>query len=386
MTAGLQAASMALDYVRTTQGASSLSHLTALQRLAPADALVLDETAVRTLELFEGADGSVRSSLLGVLDATVTPMGARLLRQWLLRPLRDPAAIAARQEGVAALVDDPATRAALRRGLGRDRRPGAAHQPRHPGHGPRAGPGRPARVAPGASRPARSRVRAGRAAPRRGRRRRSTRSTRCARCWPRPWSTSPRSPSATAASSARAGARRCAPSWRTRARRATGSPASRSASARARGIAGLRVRFNRVFGYGIEVARAHVRTGAARVRSPPDLDHGRALRDRGAEGARGHRAGRRRAPPAAGVRAVRGRAPPGGGARARPPGHGAGRGRARRLRGPRGGGPSARARAPGGGRERRPRHRRWPPPGARGARRAGRSRPTMSPSTPRPAS
>jgi DNA mismatch repair protein MutS len=118
MTAGLQAGSMALDYVRTTQGASSLSHLTALQRLAPADALVLDETAVRTLELLEGADGTVRSSLLGALDTTVTSMGARLLRQWLLRPLRDPAAIAARQEGVAALVADPATRAALRRGLG----------------------------------------------------------------------------------------------------------------------------------------------------------------------------------------------------------------------------------------------------------------------------
>jgi DNA mismatch repair protein MutS len=63
MTAGLQAGSLALDYVRTTQGAASLTHLTALQRLAPADALVLDETAVRTLELLEGADGTVRPRL-----------------------------------------------------------------------------------------------------------------------------------------------------------------------------------------------------------------------------------------------------------------------------------------------------------------------------------
>jgi DNA mismatch repair protein MutS len=121
VTAGLQAASLALDYVRTTQGSSTLSHLTALQRLAPAEALVLDETAVRTLELFEGSDGSRPSSLLGALDATVTPMGARLLRQWLLRPLREPAAIAARQEAVAALVADPAARAGLRqelRGIG----------------------------------------------------------------------------------------------------------------------------------------------------------------------------------------------------------------------------------------------------------------------------
>jgi len=118
MTAGLQAASVALDYVRATQGASSLRHLTILQRLAPADAMALDETAVRTLELLEGADGHVRSSLLGVLDTTVTPMGARLLRQWLLRPLRNPEVIAARQDAVEALVEDPAARAALRRALG----------------------------------------------------------------------------------------------------------------------------------------------------------------------------------------------------------------------------------------------------------------------------
>jgi DNA mismatch repair protein MutS len=118
MTAGLQAASIALQYVRATQGASSLAHLTTPQRLVPADALALDETAVRTLELLEGADGSVRSSLLGVLDATVTPMGARLLRQWLLRPLRSPDAIATRQEAVAALIDDPGARATLRRSLG----------------------------------------------------------------------------------------------------------------------------------------------------------------------------------------------------------------------------------------------------------------------------
>src|SRR5262249_25430233 len=49
----------------------------------------------------------------------VRAMGARLLRQWLLRPLLDTTVIAARQDAVAALVDDPARRAALREGLGR---------------------------------------------------------------------------------------------------------------------------------------------------------------------------------------------------------------------------------------------------------------------------
>jgi DNA mismatch repair protein MutS len=118
MTAGLQAAAGALEYARSTQGASSLGHLTGLQRLAPSDALALDETAVRTLELMEGAGASPGSSLLEILDATVTPMGARLLRQWLLRPLLDLGAIADRQAAVETLVDDPAGRAALRRALG----------------------------------------------------------------------------------------------------------------------------------------------------------------------------------------------------------------------------------------------------------------------------
>jgi DNA mismatch repair protein MutS len=76
--------------------------------------MTLDATAVETLELLEARDGGRRGSLLGVIDATATPMGARLLAQWLLRPLLDPGAIAERQDAVACLVDAPATRAALR--------------------------------------------------------------------------------------------------------------------------------------------------------------------------------------------------------------------------------------------------------------------------------
>ena len=118
LTAGLAAAAGALAYVRATQG-DALSHFTGLQRLAPADAMILDATAVDTLELVESREGRARDSLLGVLDETETPMGARLLRQWLLRPLLDPAAIAGRQDAVAALVDDPARRAAIRALLAR---------------------------------------------------------------------------------------------------------------------------------------------------------------------------------------------------------------------------------------------------------------------------
>ena len=121
MSAGIQAAGAALAYVQETQG-ESLGHITRLQLLAPGDALMLDPTAVATLELFERAqDRSARGSMLAVLDRTVTPMGARTLRQWLLRPLVDVEGITRRQDAVAALVAEPARRAALRqelRGIG----------------------------------------------------------------------------------------------------------------------------------------------------------------------------------------------------------------------------------------------------------------------------
>ena len=112
LAAGLGAAAAALAYLRATQG-DALGHLTRLQRLTAADAMVLDETAVVTLELLSSSAGSVRESLFGVLDATVTPMGARLLRQWLLRPLLDPLGIAPRQDAVGALVEAPAERSKL---------------------------------------------------------------------------------------------------------------------------------------------------------------------------------------------------------------------------------------------------------------------------------
>jgi DNA mismatch repair protein MutS len=121
MSAGVQAAGGALAYLRETQG-ESLAHLTRIQRFVAGDAMLLDPTAVATLELFETAhERSTRGSLFATLGRTRTPMGARLLRQWLLRPLLDAPAIRRRQEAVGALVDAPAVRAALRerlRGVG----------------------------------------------------------------------------------------------------------------------------------------------------------------------------------------------------------------------------------------------------------------------------
>ncbi|HEX7785650.1 MAG TPA: DNA mismatch repair protein MutS, partial [Methylomirabilota bacterium] len=115
--AGLQAAGAALGYLRETQG-DSLAHLTRLQRLVSGEAMLLDATAVATLELFESAqERTSRGSLFATLDATATPMGARLLRQWMLRPLLDREAIARRQEAVVALVDAPGARVGLQQRL-----------------------------------------------------------------------------------------------------------------------------------------------------------------------------------------------------------------------------------------------------------------------------
>ncbi|HSB43013.1 MAG TPA: DNA mismatch repair protein MutS [Methylomirabilota bacterium] len=117
LTAGLQAAGAALAYLQETQG-DALAHLARIQRLVTGEAMLLDPTAVATLELFETVqERSARGTLFATLDATTTPMGARLLRQWMLRPLLDREAIARRQDAVAALVDAPAARDALRRGL-----------------------------------------------------------------------------------------------------------------------------------------------------------------------------------------------------------------------------------------------------------------------------
>ena len=80
--------------------------------------LHVDAMTRRNLELVEPLRaGGEQATLLAVVDHTMTPMGARLLRGWLLAPLTDPAAIAARLDAVGALVADEPRRAALREAL-----------------------------------------------------------------------------------------------------------------------------------------------------------------------------------------------------------------------------------------------------------------------------
>ena len=110
-----QAAGALAAYLTETQK-TDLSHLTALEidgALKPRY-LELDLTARRTLELTETIRGQEKKgSLLWVLDRTRTPMGHRLIRAWIEQPLRDPAAIAVRQDQVAALAGDSVTREEL---------------------------------------------------------------------------------------------------------------------------------------------------------------------------------------------------------------------------------------------------------------------------------
>ncbi len=96
-------------------GMPQLAHPTVLR---PGVAMPLDEMTRRNLELVEPMrPGDPGGTLLEVLDRTVTPMGARLLRQWLLAPLREVEPIEARHEAVDVLVRDERGRERLRDAL-----------------------------------------------------------------------------------------------------------------------------------------------------------------------------------------------------------------------------------------------------------------------------
>ena len=83
-----------------------IDHLTALKCDAPSDYVLLDAATQANLELVESR-GARDISLLAVLDRTATPMGARKLRSWILQPLRDLAELGCRQQMIADLLAEP---------------------------------------------------------------------------------------------------------------------------------------------------------------------------------------------------------------------------------------------------------------------------------------
>lgn len=104
MQAGVIAAGSILHYLDLTSH-TQISHITSLSRIDNRRYMHLDRFTVRNLEIID-AMGAEGKSLLKVLDKTVCPMGARMLRRWLLLPLLDTAEINRRLDAVEAFFND----------------------------------------------------------------------------------------------------------------------------------------------------------------------------------------------------------------------------------------------------------------------------------------
>lgn len=101
------AAAALLGYVEETQK-QRLPHLTSVAVESGDGAIAMNAATRRHLELDSRVDGDTRTTLLGVLDSTITSMGGRLLRRWLHRPLRDRTALRLRHHAVSTLIDSGA--------------------------------------------------------------------------------------------------------------------------------------------------------------------------------------------------------------------------------------------------------------------------------------
>ena len=113
----VSAAGAILDYVKITQrkGAEHIRRVVPYER---SDYMIIDEVTARHLELFRSwYDGSPRGTLLHLLDRTVTSMGGRLLRAWMHYPLLQIKAIEARQEAISCFREHEAIRAQVRQEL-----------------------------------------------------------------------------------------------------------------------------------------------------------------------------------------------------------------------------------------------------------------------------
>ena len=125
LTAGVGAAGAALHYLQQSLRRNT-SHIHSLKVYSVTDYMVLDATTQRNLELLEpprayldaGASGqAIKHTLISCLDRTLTPMGARLLREWLTHPLKNVGQIESRQSVIAAFCAGPAELAGFREQL-----------------------------------------------------------------------------------------------------------------------------------------------------------------------------------------------------------------------------------------------------------------------------
>ena len=104
LTLGLGAAGALMCYAKETQR-TALPHIRGIVQERFEDSVIIDGASRRNLEIDANLAGGRENTLLDVLDQTATAMGSRLLSRWLNRPLRDMAVLQARQESIAALLD-----------------------------------------------------------------------------------------------------------------------------------------------------------------------------------------------------------------------------------------------------------------------------------------
>lgn len=100
----VSAAGCLLNYAQQTHR-TALPHLRQIRVEYTKDSIRLDPQSRRNLELEQKLAGGRDNTLISVLDKTATPMGARLLRRWLMRPIRDTRALKQRQEGIQQFID-----------------------------------------------------------------------------------------------------------------------------------------------------------------------------------------------------------------------------------------------------------------------------------------
>ena len=100
----IAAAAALLGYIEETQK-QRLPHLRSIALETSDDAIAMNAATRRHLELDSRVDGDVKATLLGVLDSTISPMGGRLLRRWLHRPLRDRRTLGQRHHAVQTLIE-----------------------------------------------------------------------------------------------------------------------------------------------------------------------------------------------------------------------------------------------------------------------------------------
>ncbi len=113
LTSGLGAAGAILHYLEMTEH-RQIGHIRSIARLDRDETVWIDKFTIANLELFASNGGRSRTSFAEVIDRTQTPMGGRLLKRWIAMPLRDVQRIERRQQVVEALVADEELLEALR--------------------------------------------------------------------------------------------------------------------------------------------------------------------------------------------------------------------------------------------------------------------------------